>query len=723
MIKGKGGTLLDLAGTVERVVFYSEADHFAVARLKEANSKKEITIVGHLTGITPGQSLKVKGRWEEDGKYGAQFRVEALDIEMPQSLEGIERYLGSGLIKGLGPVMAKRIVSKFGMEALKVIEESPKRLKEVEGIGQKRLGIIQASFDEQKEIRDVMVFFQGHGISPAYSLKIYKHYGQKAMEILMSNPYSLCADVYGIGFKIADSIAMNMGIEPTSLLRAEAGIIYVLQKQTEEGHLYLPREELLKHGQRELGIDVSMLEEALRSLKDKGSVVVEDDAVYERRLFMAEVEVAQALTQLKAMPKPAAFLDMEEGIKEIEAKEGLSLSIDQGQALRKVMTEKVLVVTGGPGTGKTTLVKSIALLTGRLGLRLALAAPTGRAAKHMAEASGHEARTLHRLLEFNPGTFGFMRDEANPINAHLVVIDEASMLDLPLMHSLLKAIPRDASLLLVGDKDQLPSVGPGNVLKDIIDSNSFEVVFLKEVFRQSQRSLMVTNAHRINQGQFPILKHEDNERDFFHIEREDPEETLATLKELLKERMPKSFGLDPVDDIQVLCPMHRGLIGVHNLNLSLQELLNPFGQELPLTHKKLRLFDKVMQVRNNYTKEVFNGDIGRVERVDAEEQRFWVNFDGRLVPYEFHEADELNLAYCLSVHKSQGSEYPAVVLLLLPQHFLLLQRNLLYTASTRAKRLLVLLGSKKAVAMAIKNDQVKKRYSQLASRIANLLKG
>lgn len=713
-----------LEGILERITFFNEENNFTVAKLQSRGSRDLITIVGNLPDPNPGETLRLQGQWIVDTKFGRQFRVESCISVLPSTLTGIQKYLGSGLVKGIGPIMAGRIVSKFGLETLAVLEERPDDLLEVEGIGNIRSGRIGKAWQEQKEIRNVMVFLQGNGVSSTYSVKIYKAYGNKSVSIVKENPYRLALDIRGIGFKTADKIARNMGIDPGAQIRIEAGIIHVLSELVDEGHVYYPQDKLVTVAAELLEVEQPKVEIALVELAKQKRIVIEpqggEQSVYLTPLYVAEVNVAKRLETLMNAPKQMFPIEIDKAIQCVQSAMGINLAEMQQEAIKKTVTCKVLVITGGPGTGKTTLLNCLLRILEMKNQRILLASPTGRAAKRLAEVTGREAKTIHRLLEFSPKDGGFKRKEDNPLQADMVIIDEVSMLDILLMNSLLKAIPSMATLLLVGDVDQLPSVGPGNVLRDIIASDRVETVKLTEVFRQAQESLIIVNAHRINQGEFPVAAPpQDKKADYYFIEREDPDQAMALIKELCATRLPKSFHLDPYEDIQVMTPMHRGLVGVASLNSELQMLLNPTGKEVIRGGRCFRVNDKVMQIVNNYEKEVFNGDIGRVVGIETEDQKIVIRYDDRMVDYGWHELDELVLAYAISIHKSQGSEYPAVVVPLLTQHYIMLQRNLLYTAITRARKLVVLVGSRKALAIAIRNNKVQHRYTGLADRLAS----
>jgi len=711
-----------IEGVLERIVYFNEDNNFTVARLQVAKMRDLVPIVGNMPCPNPGETLRLKGEWVNDAKFGKQFRVESCLSVLPSTITGIEKYLGSGLVKGIGPIMAKRVVASFGLETLDVIEESRERLLGVEGIGPIRAERIGKAWQEQKEVREVMVFLQGHGVSSTYAVKIYKAYRDRAVSVVSENPYRLALDISGIGFKTADRIARNMGIDPGSQMRAEAGIIHVLSELVDEGHVYYPQEGLKEKATSLLEVGEDILDAALGALVEQRRVVVEeqqgDRGVYLTPLHVAEVNVAKRLRALMESPRQLIQIDVERAILWAQQAISMGLAEMQKETIRKAITSKVLVLTGGPGTGKTTLVNCLIRILEREGQGILLASPTGRAAKRLAEVTGREAKTIHRLLEYSPTEGGFKRNEDNPLEADLVIIDEVSMVDILLMNNLLKAVPQRATLLLVGDVDQLPSVGPGNVLRDIMLSEKVETVRLTEIFRQAQQSMIVVNAHRVNRGEFPHTGPlRGRQADFYFIARDEPEKALELVKDLCGRRLPRAFRFDPLDDIQVMTPMHKGVAGVANLNAELQRLLNPKGEEIARGGRLFRLKDKVMQIRNNYQKEVFNGDIGRIVGIDHEEQKLLVRFEDRMVEYEWSELDELVLAYAISIHKSQGSEYLAVVVPIMSQHYIMLQRNLLYTAITRAKELVVLVGSKRAIAMAVKNNRVQQRHTALAARL------
>ncbi len=718
-----------LEGILERVTYVNEQNAWSVVKLDVPGKKDLVTVVGNLLGVQPGENLRLRGHWTVDGTYGEQFKADGYVTVKPATLVGIEKYLGSGLVRGIGKVMAKRLVEQFSIATLEVIEQAPERLREVDGIGPVRSARIAKAWVEQKQIKDVMVFLQSHGVSSTFAIKIYKHYQDRSIAVVKENPYRLAIDIFGIGFKTADKIAGQLGISPSSPERAQAGVLHVLGELSNEGHVYYPRPKLIETAAALLEIDPGLIETAVGALAEAGQVVVtpvlegggqgpDGVAVYLASLHRAESGAAELGHALVRSPARPVAIDVERAIAWFEERQKLTLAPEQREAIRRAITSKLLVITGGPGTGKTTLVNGIIQILEKKGHRILLGAPTGRAAKRMTETTGHEAKTLHRLLEFDPKTMSFLRDRQRPLEADLVIVDEASMIDTVLAYNLMKAVPPSAQLILVGDIDQLPSVGPGSVLQDVIRSGAADVVRLAHIFRQAEGSLIVVNAHQVNHGDMPRLGSPGAEGDFFFIEKQQPEEVLHAMKIIVKERIPEKFGFDPVNDIQVLTPMHRGLLGAVSLNAELQALLNPHGLSIVHGSRMFRVGDKVMQVRNNYDLEVFNGDIGRIEAIDEEDRTVAVVFDGRSVTYERADLDELVLAYACSIHKSQGSEYPCVVMPVHTQHYVMLQRNLLYTGITRARKLVVLVGTRRALAIAVKNDKTEARFTQLAARLA-----
>jgi exodeoxyribonuclease V alpha subunit len=722
--------LADLQGQIERITYTNDENGYTIAKVKVYGRRDLVAVVGNLLAPTPGEILKMQGEWTSHPKYGEQFRVVHYKSLVPASVYGMEKYLGSGLIKGIGPVMAKRIVKTFGKETLDVIEQEIQKLAEVEGIGKKRVEMVRKAWADQKEIRQVMLFLQSHGVSSGYATKIFKTYGNEAIEVVQENPYRLATDIFGIGFLTADRIAKKLGFAKDSELRAEAGILYVLHQLADDGHVYYPLEPLLIKCQEILEVDQDVLLRALDTLRANQKIVCEElkekgepkggrQAVYLAKFYLSETNIAARLKTLITAPKSIRPINPDKAIAWVQKQLDITLAAKQVEAVKCALTNKVVVITGGPGTGKTTIINAILKIFAKAGVKFMLAAPTGRAAKRMSEATGHEAKTIHRLLEYSIQKGGFQKNDQTPLRCDLLVVDEASMIDTILMHHLLKAVPPSATFILVGDVNQLPSVGAGAVLQDIITSRAVPVMELNEIFRQARESLIIVNAHKINQGLMPTFNPSGRKlADFYFIEQEEPEKVLGIILELVKERIPSRFGFDPIDDIQVLTPMHKGLVGAGNLNLELQQALNPGPDSLTRGGRNFRLQDKVMQIQNNYEKEVFNGDLGRIVRIDTESQEVIIDFDGRKVPYDHADLDEVILAYAISIHKSQGSEYPAVVIPILTQHYILLQRNLIYTAVTRGRKLVVIVGTRRALAMGIKNDKTKRRYTFLEKRLS-----
>lgn len=714
---------ITLDGTVGRFLFRDEESSFTVARF-ETPGHEQVTVLGELVGVTEGLPLRLRGKWVTDKKWGRQFRVSTYQLKSPATVIGIERFLGSGLIPGIGPELAKRIVGAFGMETLEVIDRSPQRLTEVPGIGASRAAKLAEAFAAQRHVQDVMVFLQGHGVSAAFAARIVKKYGKDAINVVRANPYRLAHDVWGIGFRTADSIAEKLGMARDAPERLEAGILHALETANEDGHMHVPDEELIKASAELLSVDLDKIAPRLGALEQRGHVIRESlgerGAVTELPwAYEAESEAAFRLAELIRTPARSMSLDVHAAIHAFEAVTGLALAGQQRKAVEAALIDKVVVITGGPGVGKTTIVKAIVHLAKLTQRKVALGAPTGRAAKRLGEATVHEAMTIHRLLEFQPHEGGFARRPENPLDIDMLVIDEASMVDAQLFRALLAALRPGTQLVLVGDVDQLPSVGAGAILSDTIESGAATVIRLTEIFRQAAASKIVLSAHKINQGELPDLESEPGgQADFYFIGRDDPEAARATIVELVAERIQARFGFDPITEVQVLAPMHRGELGTSALNKALQDKLNPARGEAEITRgeRVFRRGDKVMQLRNDYDRNVFNGDIGVIAGIDPDNV-LRVDFDGRIVVYERADLDQLIHAYAVSVHKSQGSEYPAVVIPIATQHFMMLQRSLLYTAVTRGKKLVVLVGSKRAVQLAVSNADAKRRYTWMAQRV------
>ena len=734
--------------TVERITYQNEENGWSVLRVNVKGYKDVVTLVGNFCDTKVGAVLAVEGNWRMDAKFGKQFQAVNWKEELPSSIVGIEKYLGSGLIKGIGPVYAKKIVAKFGEETLNIIEEDIQRLSEVDGIGKKRIDLIAKSWEKQKDVKDIMVFLQGNGVSSAYAAKIYKAYGKESIDKVKENPYRLADDIWGIGFKTADSIAKNMGYAENDIRRCKSGIIYSLNQLANDGHVYATREQLIKDANEKLGlaeiaanfqttvpntsasspiteeIPLGMVaeptpqmrppvEQALEELISAEELKVEDECIYLPPFYYSEVGVAKKLLELRNAKQDNLFAD-QVNMEAIEKESGITYDDVQQAAIHMAAESKVMVLTGGPGTGKTTTTQGIISAWKTAGLSILLAAPTGRAAKRMSEATGMEAKTIHRLLGFKP-TEGYKFNEENPLDGDALIVDECSMIDIILMYSLLKAIPPTMRLVLVGDIDQLPSVGAGNVLRDIIESEAIPVTRLTRIFRQAQSSRIVMNAHAINQEYFPNIQN-GKDTDFFFIRAEEPQDAVPQIVNLVKNRLPKAYGR-PVSDVQVLTPMRRSYCGSDNLNIELQKALNPMGVSLSFGGTLYRSGDRVMQIRNNYDKDVYNGDIGTISDVDLEENELLVSFGDKVVTYEKSELDELVLAYATTIHKSQGSEYPIVIIPVFYSFFTLLQRNLIYTAITRAKKICVLIGQMKALGYAVKNLTVEQRNTKLKERL------
>lgn len=732
-----------IEGVIEEIIFRNESNGYTVGRL--ITSDGDITIVGYAALINTDETVSLEGELIYHNKYGEQFSFTSINTVVPSTLKGIENYLASGLIPNIGPKTAKKIVDKFGLDALDIIQYNPERLKEVEGIGDKKLQTIMEAYDEQRELRDIMVYLQEYDISVNQGIKIYKKYGNDTIKIISENPYRLSDDIYGIGFKTADTIANKMGVSIDSPYRCEAGLKYVIKECASEGHCYIPKEELIIKASRLLEVDSETIEEGIRDLVFKNiffAVNNNDEInIYYKPYYMAENSVARKIIELSRYDFDELEVDADKEIRLIEKKEGISFGHKQIEAIKESLSNGMVIITGGPGTGKTTTINAIITICENLGLEVSLAAPTGRAAKRMTETTGREAKTIHRLLEISfmeEDSAEFFKDEDSPIEADVIIIDEASMIDILLMNSLLKAISPGTRVILVGDIDQLPSVGPGNVLKDIINSGTIKVCMLDEIFRQAEESMIIVNAHRVNKGEAPLLNEKD--KDFFFISLRNPQDIVNTITELNKNRLPSFYGVDPISDIQVLTPMKKGDVGINSLNNRLQEALNPkskYKEEKKVGDVIFRVGDKVMQIKNNYKMEwkvisdgkevskgegIFNGDFGYISEIDNEENTLKVIFDDeKEVEYDYKQLDELMLAYATTVHKAQGSEFPVVIMPISSGPPMLMTRNLFYTAITRARKLVVLVGNERNMQMMIKNNLIAKRYSSLDRRIRDYM--
>ncbi len=722
-------TPVDVIAHVERIIFHNENNGYTVLSITPEGAKDTRTAIGHMLSPQAGVRLHIKGTWVTNARFGRQIQMESCEEVLPASTEGIRLYLASGLIKGVGESVAGKIVAKFGTDTIRILDEEPTKLHEISGIGKKLYANIVQGWAEHRGIRELMIFLQPHGITANYAVRIYKHYGSEALEIVKENPYRLAMDIHGIGFISADKAAQKLGFAKEHPLRAQAGFLYTLAKCNDDGHVYMPKDAILTLTSDQLEIPYDLVEDAIQELVLQERIVTEEmdgeEGIFLSRFYHCESKTAFYMQRILNSPKSIRFDNAKETVAEIIEeiqKDNMTLAPEQVEAVYTATTSKIMVLTGGPGTGKTTIIQTIIKVFEKSRAKILLAAPTGRAAKRMAEATKRESKTIHRLLEYNPREDGFARNENNPLACSLLIVDEASMMDTQLFYHLLKAAPLGATVVLVGDVYQLPSVGPGNVLKDIIASQAVPVVELTEIFRQSAESEIIRSAHMMNKGQVPDLaSHKGKLTDFYFIHESNPDQAAAKVVDIVKNHIPRRFGLHPTEDIQVLTPMHKGAVGSGNLNTLLQEALGveylPKDQQVQRGEKLYRLDDKVMQIRNNYEKDVFNGDIGRIIIVDAKERTLTVRYDERNVPYDFNELDEIIPAYAISIHKSQGSEYPAVVIPLMMQHFMLLQRNLVYTGVTRGKKLVVLVGESKALNMAIQNNRTHKRYTRLCQRL------
>jgi len=715
----------ELTCEVHTVTFFNESSGWLVAKVHAPGEPGTVTIVGVMGQVTPGETLKLSGEWATHPQYGRQFAVERFEQHMPASLTGIKRYLESKQIKGVGPVLAGKLLNAFGDKVLEVLDEAPEKLLAVKGVTPRVLEKITTSWNEQREIRGLMLFLQTHDVPTTFAQRIFKHHGAGAVHKLRENPYGLAYEIQGIGFKTADAMALKLGFAPDCPQRLEAAIVYGLFTLSDSGHLFAPRHDLLERVNAMLGgVGAHLLDEALENLEVQKKVRIEalpqqgvEEAVYLTHFYNWEREISERLQAIASHPAASLAAKVAKVLPAVEAESGITLSSEQHLAVSQACSGKAFIITGGPGTGKTTITRAVVRVLDRLGLKVKLCAPTGRAAKRMSEATGFPASTLHRLLGSEPGG-KFAHNEEKKLKADAVVLDEASMLDVHLFLCLLRALPLTARLVLVGDVNQLPSVGPGNVLGDLLDSDTVEQARLTHIYRQALESMIVVNAHRVNEGKLPVQSPKPPpDADFFWVECDDPLDVQARIIDLVSTRIPRTYGFDPVRDIQVLSPMHRGEVGAQALNELLQDRLNPRGREVLRGRNRFRVGDRVLQMRNNYEKDIFNGDLGWIVEADPRESSLTVDFDGRPVPYESAELDELALAYAVSVHKSQGSEYPAVVVPIVTQHFVMLKRNLIYTALTRARKLAVILGGKKALAIGLGAVGTSKRNTHLRYRL------
>jgi exodeoxyribonuclease V alpha subunit len=715
-----------IQGCLERITYHNSETGFTVAKMLLPKKKEEVCVVGTMPGVKPGETLNCSGSWKRHLLHGWQFEVVSCEVATPTDVFGIEKYLGSGLVKGIGPHFAAKIVAVFGEETLDVIDKDPQKLREVQGIGNKRLNTLIASWDEQKIVRNVMVFLQGHGVSPSFALKIFKKYGQKSIETVQKDPYCLAREIHGIGFKSADKIAEKMGVLKNAPERIDAGVEFSLFELSNEGHVCYPLEEFVKEAETILEVPIASIYPRLPYLIENRRIAIEPliyqgkttDFIWVKRLYQSEKGIATELQRLNFGVSGLRTIDKQKALSWVQSFLGIELALNQQKAVMEALSQKILVITGGPGTGKSTITNAILQITKKLTSKILLTAPTGRAAKRMSEITGFTAKTIHSLLEFDFQKGGFKRNQECPLEADLIIVDEASMIDTVLMYSLLRAIPTSCRLIIIGDVNQLPSVGPGNVLKDIISSQAVSVAKLTEIFRQAKGSKIIVNAHKINEGVMPDTKKE-KDSDFFFIDLEEKEDVLNEIVNLVSNRLPKTYPFDPIDQIQVLSPMRKGILGTENLNTALQKELNPSASPQFIGGSFFATGDKVMQIQNNYDKEVFNGDIGRLVEINQKEALVTVDFEGKLVEYAFTELDELVLAYAVSIHKYQGSESSCVVIPIHTTHFMMLKRNLIYTAVTRGKKLVVLVGSKRALAIGVNNDDVKNRYTGLVQALTS----
>lgn len=720
-------SLLTLEGHLERITYFNEATHYTIARLKPSNLDTGITVVGYLAGVSPGETIKVKGAWETHRKYGQQFKIQSFDVTLPAAVDGIRKYLASGIIKGIGPSMAARMVGIFGADTLEIIEKNPGRLLEVDGIGETKAAMIQNAWQEHHTLRTLMQFLQEMGVETSHCAKIYKAYGPDAVDLIREDPYVLAGDIPGAGFLIADTIARKLGVQLEDPERVRACIMHILLQNADDGHTFAEQENLVARCENQFQISCRAVENAIDQMAVAKAIVVEPiendrstNAIFMRELYLAETGLATRLKAMQSVPVKFAEMDPNRIAAEVHNKLAINLSSEQLEVLEQIFSHRIAVITGGPGTGKTTLLRSISTIFEILGKRVLLAAPTGRAARRLSEVTRRKAGTIHRLLGYNFTDGGFIRDRKNPLETDAVIIDEASMVDTVLMYHLIDAVPLSAFLVMVGDVAQLPAIGPGNVLSDMIDSARIPVFSLNKIFRQDKESAIVINAHKVRQGDFQVGAQRDildENGDFYFVEEQDPDRVAQRIVQLCSRELPSKFDFDPILDIQVLTPMHKGAVGTINLNYILQKNLNRQPVVIEALGNAYKAGDKVMHLKNNYQKEVYNGDIGVVRGFDQQKTELAVEYYGRIVHYDTSELDQITIAYAISVHKSQGSEYPAVIVPLVTQHYVLLQRNLLYTAMTRGKKLVILIGTPKALHIALKNDKPQMRLTSLAGRL------
>ena len=711
-------TQIKLVGAIERIIFKNSENGYVIAKFKPDNGSKTETVFGVMLESNPGEHVEILGEFVNNPKYGRQFKISKSITIPPATIEGIEKYLGSGLIKGIGPIMAGKIVACFKEKTLDVLDKEINRLSTVEGFGKKRVDLIKKEWGKHSKIKEIMIFLQSLEITPAYAKKIYNRYSDNSINVINENPYRLCDDIFGIGFKIADKIAKKAWIENDSVFRIKSGIIYMLGQLQEAGNCYFPYEPLIEQAKDFLDVEINDIKKTLEILIKEKNIIISDDKVYLCETYNDEKFVADELIKIKSEPLDSAlnFFNIEDSIKEISKLSKIMIDEDQLEAVTCAISEKILVITGSPGTGKSTILNYILKIFEGKNVIVKLAAPTGRAAKRLSETTGKEAKTIHRLLEYNPKLNTFSKNRLNKLSCDLLIIDEASMLDIKLTRNLIEAIDYETRIIFVGDVDQLPSVGPGNVLNDMINSKIFKVVRLNKIYRQFGRSKIIYNAHRIRDGLFPSLNFnpdDDKINDFYFIEKTEQEDVVNTIINMLYYNLPNKFGFDPLKDIQVLVPVNKGIVGVENLNSRIQNKFNSSLKKIMRGNFEFRQNDKVIQQKNNYEKDVFNGDIGFIKEIDFELQEFKVDFNDKIVTYNFYDTDEINLSYAISIHKSQGSEFKCVIIPILTSHYMLLQRNLLYTAITRAKELAVIIGSKKAIGMAVSKNNVENRFTNL----------